>query len=150
MQSTNPYLNFKGNTEEAFTYYRSVFGGEFPLIVRFRDFPGNMGVSGEDLDKVAHIALPLSNGHVLMGTDVVGRHAADFSMGNNYYIALEADSAGEAAELFDGLSSEGRIEMPLQRTEWAEKYGVCVDKFGVQWMVGYTGNVTFKANDRTE
>jgi PhnB protein len=103
-----------------------------------------MGVSEGEGDKIAHIALPLGqHGVVLMGTDVVGSRGQSLTVGNNFYITLESDSAVEAARLFDKLSAGGRIEMPLQKTEWAEKYGVCADKFGVQWMVSFTGAVRY-------
>lgn len=143
MKAANPYLNFKGNTEEAFNFYRSVFGGEFPMVVRFRDFPDNgMQVNEADLDKIAHIALPLGE-NMLMGTDAVGEYAEALTMGNNFYITIAPDSAGEADTLFEKLSSGGKVEMELQTTDWAEKYGSCVDRFGVQWMVSYEGSVKF-------
>lgn len=138
VQSVNPYLNFPGNTLEAFEFYRSVFGGEFPMVLRFRDFPGNMGAPDAAADRIAHIALPIGQ-NVLMGTDVIGDQVDAFTVGNNSYIVLAPDDADEAARLFDGLSAGGRIEMPLQATEWAEQYGILVDRFGVQWMVSYEG-----------
>jgi PhnB protein len=144
MRSANPYLNFKGNTEEAFNFYRSVFGGEFAAIFRFRDFGGSqMRVPEADLDKIAHIALPLGAGNMLMGTDTLESLGQTLTVGNNSYIMLEADSAEEARRVFAALSDGGRAEMPLQRTEWAEEYGICADRFGVQWMVSYTGDVDF-------
>lgn len=145
MQSVHPYLNFKGDAEEAFTLYRSVFGGEFLGVVRFRDFGGNaMGVPDADLDKVAHIALPLAEGTNLMGSDVVGPEAESFVVGSNNYTYLETDTAEEADRVFSALSVGGAVEMPLMATEWAEKYGSCVDRFGVRWMVSYTGAVEFE------
>lgn len=141
--STNPYLNFDGNAQQAFDHYRVVFGGDFGQVVRYRDFPGNMGVGEADLDKLAHIALPLGAANVLMGTDVAGERANSFRLGTNYYIHLEAASADEAQRVFDGLAKGGRTDMPLTATEWAERYGICVDRFGVQWMVSYTGDVKF-------
>jgi PhnB protein len=144
MKAANSYLNFNGNTEEAFNYYKSVFGGDFVSVVRFKDFQDNsMGVSEKDKNKIAHIALPLADGSLLMGTDVVESMGKPVIMGNNYYITLEAESSEEADKIFNGLSAGGNVEMPLQKTEWAEKYGSCVDKFGVQWMVDYTGDVQF-------
>ena len=144
MQAANPYLNFQGNTLEAFEFYRSVFGGEFQAVLRFRDFGDNgMGVAEKDLDKIAHIALPLGNG-LLMGTDVVDGMPGTFTVGTNVYIALDPDSAAEADRLFNGLAAGGQVQMPLQQTEWAEKYGSLVDKFGVQWMVSYAGSVKFE------
>ena len=138
VQSVNPYLNFPGNTLEAFEFYRSVFGGEFPMVLRFRDFPGNMGAPDAAADRIAHIALPIGQ-NVLMGTDVIGDQVDAFTVGNNSYIVLAPDDADEAARLFDGLSVGGRVEMPLQATEWAEQYGILVDRFGVQWMESYEG-----------
>ena len=138
VQSVNPYLNFPGNTLEAFEFYRSVFGGEFPMVLRFRDFPGNMGAPDAAADRIAHIALPIGQ-NVLMGTDVIGDQVDAFTVGNNSYIVLAPDDADEAARLFDGLSVGGRVERPLQATEWAEQYGILVDRFGVQWMVSYEG-----------
>lgn len=147
MISANPYLNFSGNTEEAFNFYKSVFGGEFQLLVRFRDFPDNpMGVSESDLDKLAHVALPLGKGNILMGTDHLEREGEPpLQIGNNFHITIESESEREANEVFEALSSGGAVIMPMQKTEWAEKYGMCVDKFGVQWMVNYTGDVQFPA-----
>lgn len=143
MKTVNPYLNFDGNTEEAFTFYRSVFGGEFLAVVRFRDFGDNaMGVPEKDLDRIAHIALPIGT-NVLMGTDALESLGQSLTVGNNFYITLEAETADEADGLFEELAAGGRTEMPLQRTEWAEKYGMCSDRFGVQWMVSYTGSVRF-------
>lgn len=145
MKAANPYLNFKGNTREAFEFYKSVFGGEFQAVLRFRDFGDNgMGVAEKDLDKIAHIALPLGPNGLLMGTDVVDGMPGTFTVGTNVYIALDPDSGAEADRLFNGLAAGGQVQMPLQQTEWAEKYGSLVDKFGVQWMVSYAGSVTFE------
>lgn len=143
VSAVNPYLNFQGNTRQAFDFYRSVFGGDFAGVIRYADFPGNMGVAESDLDKLAHIALPLGKGNLLMGTDVVGQYGKAFSPGNSFYITLSPDDAAEANRLFTALSADGQVEMPLQKTEWAELYGALVDKFGVQWMIDYTGSVKF-------
>lgn len=143
MKAVNPYLNFPGNTREAFDLYRSVFGGEFLAVLRFRDFGENtMGIPDEEMDRIAHIALPLGPNNILMATDVVGNRQ-ELKVGNNSYITIQAESAEEADRLFDGLSAGGRVEMPLQQTQWAEKYGICIDRFGVQWMIDYTGSVRF-------
>jgi PhnB protein len=142
MKSVNPYLYFAGNTEEAFNFYKSVFGGEFLMVLRYRDFPGNsMGVAEGELDRIAHIGLPLGEADVLMGTDAVGDQA--LTMGTNIHLTIEPESAEEAERLFAALSAGGRVAMPLHRTEWAEKHGACVDRFGIQWMLDYTGNVEF-------
>lgn len=144
MQFMTTYLNFDGNALEAFEFYRSVFGGEFDGVMRFRDFDDNaMGVSEAELDKIAHISLPLANGVGLMASDVAGAQADSFTPGNNVYIYLETESGAEADRVFEGLSAGGTVEMPLQATAWAEKYGTVVDRFGVQWMLSYTGDVEF-------
>lgn len=141
MKAANPYLYFDGDTEEAFTFYRSVFGGEFLSLLRFRDFPDNpMGIAEKDLDRIAHIALPLGSGNMLMGTDMVESMPAKLRKGNNVYITIEPETADEADSLFAALSDGGRVEMPLDSTDWAEKHGQCTDRFGIQWMVDYTGN----------
>lgn len=144
MKGVNPYLNFPGNTEEAFNFYKSVFGGEFGLVARFGDSPDNsMGVADADLDKIAHIALPLGPHGMLMGTDHVDSMPQKFSAGNNFSLTVAAETAEEAEDIFDALAAGGQVAMPLAPTEWAEKYGMCTDKFGVQWMVNYEGSVQF-------
>lgn len=146
MKAANPYLNFYGNTEEAFNFYKSVFGVEFLAIIRFKDMPGMPGVdemSVADQNKLMHVALPLGKNNILMGTDVLDSFDRSLDFGNNQYISIEADSAEEADKLFNALSDGGKIEMELQKTGWAEKYGSCIDQFGVLWMVNYTGNVQF-------
>lgn len=148
MRAANPYLNFAGNTEEAFNFYKSVFGGDFRTVVRFRDFGDNsMGIADDELDKIAHIALPLGADNLLMGTDVVKSMPKTLKFGNNFYITLEPESGDEAERLFNALSEGGEIEMPLQKTEWAEKHGSCADKFGIQWMIDYAGNVQFSGGE---
>jgi PhnB protein len=142
MKVANPYLYFDGNTLEAFTFYKSVFGGEFLGVLRYRDFPGNpMGIPEGDLDKIAHIALPLGKHTVLMGTDFLPSMPMKFVVGSNVSITLEPESGREADDVFHGLAAGGTTEGPLQKTEWAEKHGSCVDRFGVHWMVSYPGNV---------
>lgn len=143
VQAVNPYLNFPGNTLEAFEFYRSVFGGEFPMVVRYRDFPGNMGAPAAAADRIAHIALPLG-ASMLMGTDLVGDDVATFNPGNASFIVVAPDDADEARRVFNGLSAGGSVAMPLQPTEWAEQYGICTDRFGVQWMISYEGANKFR------
>ncbi len=144
MQFLSVYLNFDGNAEEAFEFYRSVFGGEFSGPLRFREFgAGEMEIPENALDKIAHVSLPVAGDVGIMASDVIGAEAEGFTPGNNVYIYLEADTAEEADRVFGALSEGGSVEMPLQPTEWAEKYGSCADKFGVWWMVSYTGDVEF-------
>lgn len=119
VKQLNPYLNFAGNTEEAVTFYKSVFGGEFLGLMRFKDFSGNpMGVPDEDLNKIAHIALPLGEGIILMGTDALASSGQSLTFGNNFYISLDVQGI-EAGGLFGALSEGGQVGMPLQQTEWA-------------------------------
>jgi len=143
VKAAHPYLNFDGNALEAFNHYKSVFGGEFAMVLRFRDFGGEAaGVEKKDLDRIAHIALALGD-TMLMASDVPSSQSGSHVAGSNCYISLTPESAEEAERIFSGLAAGGTIEMPLQRTEWAEKYGSCVDRFGVRWMVNYAGTVRF-------
>ena len=145
MKSANPYLNFAGKTAEAFTFYKSVFGGDFagPML-RFRDFGENvMGVPEGDMDLVAHVALPINGEQILMGSDTPSNQPAPV-VGSNFYIMLDAESAEETERVFNALAAGGTIEMPLGKTEWAEKYGMCRDKFGVPWMLNFTGAVKWE------
>ena len=138
MATVNTYLNFPRNTEEAFNFYKSVFGGEFVGgIQRFRDVPQqeNMPVlADEDKDLVMHVALPILNGHVLMGTDAPESMGFKVNFGNNVYISLNPDTRQETRRLFDALSKGGKVEMELQDMFWGDYYGSCTDKYGVQWM----------------
>lgn len=138
MKSVNPYLNFKGNAEEAFNFYRNVFGGELN-IVRYKDMDDNMGATGDELNKVANATLPIGGGTLLLGSDVFGSWGESFQRGNDFYINLEPENPEEAKQLFENLSEGGQIEMPLQKTEWAEYFGMCSDPFGIRWMVNYEG-----------
>jgi PhnB protein len=144
MEAANPYLYFDGNTEEAFTFYKSVFGGEFDAVIRYGSFGDNaMGVAEDELNRIAHIALPLGRHNLLMGTDVTSSMPGKLTVGNNFTIAVSPESGAEADALFAALSAGGEVEMPLQETEWAEKHGHCTDRFGIQWMVSYAGSVEF-------
>ena len=137
MARFNPYLNFNGNTEAAFNFYKSVFGGEFTAVIRFRDIPGNEQIPAELLDKIMHIALPIGNGNVLMATDSLESLGQKLVQGNNHYFMLGVDSKEEADDLFSKLSVDGKIEMPLQDTFWGDYYGAFADQFGIQWMIDY-------------
>ena len=145
MESVHPYLYFNGKTEEALAFYGEVFQAEPMGLLRFRDFGDNaMGVGEADLDRVAHCALPLTEQTTLMASDVVGDDVATFVVGNNTYIYLEAESAEEVQHVFGALADGGTVVLPLMPTEWAELHGICVDRFGVQWMLSYTGDVEFQ------
>jgi PhnB protein len=136
MPSINPYLNFAGNTEDAFNFYKSVFGGEFVMLQRFSDTPGTQ-VPDSVRDKIMHVSLPIGKNNILMGTDACEEMGFNLKQGNNYYICLSPDSREEADKLFNGLSEGGKVHMPLQDMFWGAYYGDFTDKFGVQWMVNY-------------
>jgi PhnB protein len=142
MAKVSTYLNFPGNTEEAFGFYKSVFGGEFVGgIARFSDIPPAENMPPlRDADKnlVMHVSLPILGGHVLMGTDAPESMGFKVNFGNNVYINLEPDTRQETNRLFRALSEGGKVEMELQDMFWGDYYGSCSDKYGVQWMFNCT------------
>lgn len=139
----NHYLNFQGTTEAAFNFYKSVFGGEFLNVMRYRDLPVGNGaqLSEQDREKIMHISLPINDFTVLMGSDINDQFCAQnnmpFIVGTNHYISinLDADEQAEAQRLFTALSGNGQIEMPLQQTFWGALYGTFSDQFGIKWMI---------------
>ena len=140
MAKINPYLHFLGNTEEVFNFYKSIFGGEFATVMRYGDMSGQEGCENmpeENKQKIMHIALPVSDGHVLMGTDAVGEHAADAKFGNNVSLSISADSKEEADKVFNGLAEGGAVTMPLGDTFWGAYFGMLKDKYDIQWLVNY-------------
>lgn len=140
MAQVNAYLTFNGNCEEAFNFYKSVFGGEFSYIGRFGDMPsGEEGkqMSEDDKNKIMHVTLPISQETVLMGSDTGGEYASQFIQGNNISLSINTDSKEEADRLFNGLSEGGNVTMPLAETFWGAYFGMCTDKFGINWMVNY-------------
>ncbi len=135
----NTYLNFSGNAEEAFKFYRSVFGGEFGNITRFKDLPmQGVTIRKEDENKLMHISLPISGDDVLMASDVLEPLGHKVVVGNNVNISIFPESKEEAERLFKGLSAGGTIEMPLGDQPWGDYYGGLIDKFGIHWMIDYT------------
>ncbi len=143
MGKISTYLNFRRNTEEAFNYYKSVFGGEFSGggIGRFGDFPpaeGTPAVADEDKNLVMHIELPILGEHILMGSDAPESMRHKVNIGNNFYIALDPDSREETKRIFNALSEGGKVEMELQDMFWGAYFGTCTDKFGIQWMFNCT------------
>ena len=140
MASVSTYLNFPGNTEEAFLFYQSVFKTKFtpPGIQRFGDLPADSNhppVADAVKKMVLHVELPITANHILMGTDAPESMGFKVNMGNNVHISLAPDTRAETKKLFDALSAGGQITMPLQDMFWGAYFGSCVDKFGVQWMV---------------
>jgi PhnB protein len=143
MARVSTYLNFPRNTEEAFNFYKSVFGGEFSggSITRFSDIPASEGMPAlaeTDKNLIMHIELPILGGHVLMGTDAPESMGFKVNSGNNVHIMLEPDTKTETEKLFEALSAGGKITMELQDMFWGAYYGSCTDKFGVQWMFNCT------------
>jgi len=136
MALINPYLNFLGNTEEAFNFYKSVFGGEFAMVMRFGDTEHGANLPEEDRSKIMHIALPIG-GNMLMATDCLASMGQDLNFGNNFSISVHGDTLEHSQALFDGLSAGGKEIMPFKKEFWGDYFGNFFDKFGVQWMVNY-------------
>jgi len=137
MNSINPYLIFNGNAEETFTFYQSVFGGELH-ITRFSEMPGSESMPDEDHQKLAHVALVIAgNSQLLMASDAGTGHEVVIQKNGNFYISLEPESAEETEKIYSKLSEGGKIIMPLDETDWAEKFAMFADKFGIQLMINY-------------
>lgn len=139
MATVNVYLTYNGNCEEAFMFYKSVFGGEFQNISRFKEMPEdpNFKLSEADKEKIMHVSLPISKETILMGSDTGGEWAAQFKQGNNFSISITTESKQEADRFFNELSKDGQVTMPMNDTFWGSYFGMFADKFGIQWMVSY-------------
>ena len=140
MPKINLYLFFDGKTEAAFTFYKAVFGGEFTGLVRNKDMPSESDVPQEVGEEIANIALPIGDETVLMGGDLSSTRQQSLSVGNNVCISVHPESEAETERIFRELSAGGSVEMPLAHQPWGDFYGSFVDKFGVWWMVNYSGN----------
>lgn len=131
-----PYLLFNGNCEEAFNFYKSAFGGEFSGIMKYKDMPENgKEIPEEYREKVLHVSLPVGKEVILMGSDA--GPGAKINMGDNIMLTLSVDDEKEARYLFEKLSQGGKVDMPLQKTFWAELYAMFTDSFGIQWSINY-------------
>lgn len=137
MKTINPYINFNSNCEEAFTFYRSVFGGEFVQLSRFKEMPAEYPVNEREKEKLMHIALPISKETILHGSDTLDQMAAGFIKGTNYSLTVNTDSKGEADKIFKGLSVGGKVSMPMGDMFWGSYFGMLTDKFGIQWMISF-------------
>jgi len=140
----NPYLNFNGNTEEVFNFYKSIFGGDFPFVMRFNEMPQDAadsegcageGIPEDEANGIAHITLPIGS-TMLMGTDVPS-NMPPVTAGTNVSLCISVDSRADADRIFGALSDGGTIQMPMQDQFWGDYYGMLVDKFQIQWMVSY-------------
>lgn len=137
----NPYLNFDGNAEEAFNFYKSVFGGEFAGgIMKMSSAPGTENLPDDEKERVMHVSLPFDNGQTLMASDIVPSMGHKLTQGNNVYLSLHPDSKEEADKLFNALAEGGKVEMPMENQFWGDYFGSLVDKFGIGWMVNYNPN----------
>lgn len=135
MASINIYLNFPGNTEEAFHFYRSILGGEFSFLQRYSEIPDGDKLPSEDQNKIMHISLPIGNHSILMGSDSLASVGQQVRVGNNFYVSLSVESESLAEEYFQKLSVGGKVEMPMQKMFWGDYFGMVVDQYGIQWMV---------------
>lgn len=138
MAQINPYIHFNGNAEEAFTFYKSVFGGEFAMIIRFKDMASDeFQIAENEAEKIMHIALPIGKHSLLMGSDTpesMGKHNENE---NRSKISISAESKEEADKLFNGLSVGGQVEFPIAESPWGSYFGMFRDKFGFEWMVDF-------------
>ncbi len=139
MATVNIYLTFNGNCRQAFDFYKSVFGGEFPYIGTFGEMPSQNGkeISEQDQNKIMHVTLPVSEETMLMGSDTGDEWSSDLKAGNNFSVSINADSKEEADRLFNGLSQGGIVTMALADTFWGAYFGMFTDQFGINWMVNY-------------
>jgi PhnB protein len=140
MAQINPYINFNGNAEEAFNFYKSVFGGEFAKVMRFKDLASNeFPVAESEANKIMHIALPIGK-NVLMANDVPEIMGRVNENENRSKISISAESKEEADKLFKGLSAGGQIEMPIMDSPWGSYFGMFRDKYGIEWTVDFDAN----------
>lgn len=142
MALINPHINFNGNAEEAFIFYRSVFGGEFARVMRFKDLAGpGFPVEEKEENKIMHISLPIGKSSMLMANDVPESMGRTNENENRSKIVITAESKEEADRLFNGLSAGGKIEMPIGDSPWGSYFGMFRDKYGIEWMVNFDQNV---------
>jgi PhnB protein len=137
MALINPWINFNGNAEEAFTFYKSVFGGEFAKIMRFKEMASpEFPVAEKEANKIMHIALPIGK-NILMANDVPESMGPVNENENRSKISISAESKEEADKLFNGLSAGGQVEMPIMDSPWGSYFGMFRDKYGIEWMVDF-------------
>lgn len=140
MAQINPYINFNGNAEEAFNFYKSVFGGEFAKIIRFKDLASaEFPVAEHEVDKIMHIALPIGK-NILMANDVPESMGRVNENENRSKISISTESKEEADKLFTGLSAGGNVEMPIMDSPWGSYFGMFRDKYGIEWTVDFDPN----------
>ncbi len=137
MTKINVYLNFMGNTEEAMNFYRSVFGGNFTNLQKFRDIPGGEKMEEDEQGKIMNASLPIGQHDVLMASDALESMGQTLTFGNNFYLSASPSSAAEADRLFAALSDGGQVMMAMNKAFWGAYFGMLTDKYGIQWMINY-------------
>jgi PhnB protein len=135
--TVNPYLTFKGNCEEAFDFYKSVFGGEFDYVGRFGEMPSETPVPDSEKNKIMHVSLPISSETNIMGSDTSKAFGQVNNPGDNISLSVNASTEDEAKRIFGLLTEDGKTNMPLEKTFWGALFGMCTDKFGINWMINY-------------
>ena len=147
MAHINPYIHFNGNAEEAFTFYKSVFGGEFAKILRYKDLSSpEYPIAESDANRLMHITLPIGKNNSLMGSDVLEVMGHVTENDNRNTISISAESREEADKLFNGLSAGGKVEMPIANGPFGSYFGMFADKYGIEWMVDFTENLKERSN----
>lgn len=139
MIKLNPYLNFMGRTEEAFNFYKSIFGGDFAMLQRFKevkDLPDKEKMSESDMNKIMHVSLPIGN-EVLMCTDALESLGHKLVMGNNISLSISVDSKEEADRIFNAFKEKGKVDMPMKNEFWGAYFGMVDDQFGIKWMISF-------------
>lgn len=146
MATINPHINFNGNAEEAFNFYKSAFGGEFTRLVRFKDMTdAGFPIPEKEENKIMHIALPIGKNNELLGNDVPEILGTVNENENRSKISIHAESKEEADKLFNGLSAGGQVEMPMADSPWGSYFGMFRDKYGIEWMVNFDSKEVSKA-----
>lgn len=139
MPAVNPYLTFDDKAEEAFNFYKSIFGGEFLGVMKFNDMDCGIEIPENEKNKIMHISLPIGKDTILMASDSPSA-MGKVNPGNNFSISVSSDTKDEASKYFAGLSEGGKTTMPMQDSFWGAYFGMCTDKFGINWMVSYDYN----------
>lgn len=134
MLRIDPYITFPGTAEEAMNFYKTIFGGEFTSFQRFKDMPGQ-NIPANDQNKIMHVSLPIGKDNCLMACDAIESMSSKPVIGNSFQLCLSPESEDQATTLFHKLSAGGTITMPLEKTFWNAYFGMCIDKFGIKWMI---------------
>lgn len=136
MKNIHPYLHFQNNCEEAFNFYKSVFGGDFVSLFRFKDTPPDNRLKESEAEKIMHVSLPVGKDTILMGSDTPDEFGK-INFGNHISLSVSVESEKEADDIFNKLSKDGLVTMPIGNTFWNAYFGMLRDKFGINWMVSY-------------